>query len=245
MRFSFLAVILLVLISATLFGSRRYERFHSEGPREARVARATGRVTSGQTIRAIRPVATAAVAVEAKPVPEAVLPLDVPAVPVTEVVDSNGPAWTIVGDYRTSPEEAKNAALDLAQQTVTDHLRKANPTLDWLPPTAYVADFMVKKKRVLDQEFGGSVGKMYRYILDEVRLSPEVRADILRHDREIHAQARMAWLAKVLAIVVALLAGVAGYFRLDHLTKGNCTRSLRLASIGFVVGAIIFVLLLA
>ena len=51
---------------------------------------------------------------------------------------------------------------------------------------------------------------------------------------QLHVSQRMTLLAKVLAGILALLVTVAGYIRLEELTKGYYTRWLRLAVVGCV-----------
>jgi hypothetical protein len=54
------------------------------------------------------------------------------------------------------------------------------------------------------------------------------------HDRQVRSKERMSLLVRVLIGLVAALAALAGYMRLDEATKGYYTRWLRLAALGFV-----------
>jgi hypothetical protein len=162
---------------------------------------------------------------------------------VVDIGDGKTTAWQITGEVRTSAEEARQAALTLAQATVTEYLTTRELPIEWKPTIGYVADRLVKSSQVESTDFEGGVGVMYRATLT-VRLTPENRVEIVRHDRELHVQDRMVWLGKLLFALVALLAAVAVYFRLDEMTKGYYTGWLRLAAAGFLgVAALVMVLL--
>ena len=57
---------------------------------------------------------------------------------------------------------------------------------------------------------------------------------MFQEDRQMRSESRMLVLAKMLAGFVAFLGAVAGYLRLEEMTKGYYTAWLRLAAIGFV-----------
>jgi hypothetical protein len=85
--------------------------------------------------------------------------------------------------------------------------------------------------------FSSTPGKMHRVCV-KVGLSPRARAEIESKDREyrreVTVQERMVFLARILGGLVALLGVVAGYIRLDDLTKGYYTGWLRLAAGGIL-----------
>lgn len=166
-----------------------------------------------------------------------------PKLPQGDIIDSKdnqGLVWFVTGSYQTSPDEAKQSALSLAQIKILSHYQEQGTPLEWLPPTNYIATRLVKKTTKEESDFDAA-GKMYRAVL-EVRLTPESQTEIVRCDREYRAQGRMWWLGKIVAGLVAVLAAVAGYFRLDEMTKGYYTTWLRVGA-GFVGTAALLLML--
>lgn len=93
---------------------------------------------------------------------------------------------------------------------------------------------------VLEQEMVVQIKDFEPGATRRVRLKVAVTAkdleDLKGLDRQWRAEHRQFLLVKVLAGVVAVLAAVAGYFRLDEATKGYYTNWLRLAAVGLVGG---------
>lgn len=144
--------------------------------------------------------------------------------------------WLITGEPQKTREEARRAALTLAQGTVERHLQAQEPQIRWHPSLGFV-DRLVKATGTEKDDEGGT----YRTTLT-VRMTSDSWAEIRRHEREGQAQERMFELGKLLAALVALLAAVAGYFRLDEMTKGYYTGWLRLAA-GCLAGAALVLML--
>ena len=67
-----------------------------------------------------------------------------------------------------------------------------------------------------------------------IELTPDQWRFMLREDRRLRSVSRMALSGKVLVGFVAFFGAVAGYLRLEELTKGYYTAWLRLAAISFV-----------
>jgi hypothetical protein len=175
-------------------------------------------------------------------VPEPAVPAKkLPPGGVVDQKDGDAIVWQVKGSYQTTPEEARHSANALAQAEVISHFRSQGMELEWLPPASYVSARLVQNSRLEDSDFGEGVGKMYQSVL-EVRLTPELRNEIGRYDREYRAQSRMAGMARIVAALVALLAAVAGYFRLDEMTKGYYTGWLRVAA-GFLGATAVIALL--
>ena len=80
---------------------------------------------------------------------------------------------------------------------------------------------------------------MLQGIILRIGISSKDWQSLLREDRQVRSESRMLLLTKFLVGIVALLGAVAGYLRLEEMTKGYYTAWLRLAAIGFVsaVGA--------
>jgi len=166
---------------------------------------------------------------------------ELPETAIVEQKDGQGFRWQVVCKPQVTPEKAQQAALQDVQTKLLAHFEGQNTPLEWVPPLPYIKDRLVKTSRVDQRDFDSGVGTMYIATL-EVRLTPEAQADIARHDREYRAQDRMAWLARVVLALVTLLGAVAGYVRLDELTKGYYTGWLRIAA-GFIGTAALIVLL--
>jgi hypothetical protein len=146
--------------------------------------------------------------------------------------------WIIDSRWKVDPEDADQDALDQARDKVVQaSLQSRSPIIEWKPPLEWVQK-LVKKRVPESRTFDEQVGPMHRVRL-EIEWSPQVRAEVIRLDREHRSQQRMIWLAKVLGMLVTLLAAVAGYVHLDERTKGYYTNSLRfaVASIVVAVGA--------
>lgn len=153
-----------------------------------------------------------------------------------ERVVTTADGWQITGEAQPTPEEARQAALSLAQATLLRHLRSREPELQWEPTREFIERRLLKSPpRIVD------AADRYRAVVT-LRLTPESVSEIHRQKREFQAQGRMLWLGKLLAAFVGLLGAVAGYFRLEDLTKGYYTSWLRLGA-GGLAGAALALLL--
>jgi hypothetical protein len=81
----------------------------------------------------------------------------------------------------------------------------------------------------------------YQQILRQDRKYQEEQRKLRAQQRKQQVLQRQLLLGKGLAGLIALLAAVAGYLRLDEMTKGYYTNWLRVAAVGFVgaVGAVL------
>jgi hypothetical protein len=180
-----------------------------------------------------------------KEVPPNALPPEAKSEPTTKLTnagDGKLPTWLVVSKWETTKADAEQSALSAAQIEVIDYVRSQEPPLEWTPSL----DFVRTLRKVTKEEkkdFGSGVGHMYRVTL-EVKVTPQSRKEMWQHDRNLRAQQRMLWLARLLAGMVALLAAVAGYFRMEEMTKGYYTGWLRLAAAGFVGAAAVMLFLL-
>jgi len=153
-----------------------------------------------------------------------------PAHAETRAVEEN-PSWTVTGWGQTQ-EDAKENALQRAQEKVLTYL-------EWGPNLDYIKKKLVKKEKPEPaQNFGDVIGELQGVSL-VIEITPEDWQYMLREDRRVRSESRMLLLAKLLAGLVAFLGAVAGYLRLEEVTKGYYTAWLRLAAVGFVtaVGA--------
>jgi hypothetical protein len=118
---------------------------------------------------------------------------------------------------------------------VKKYLQKNLPELEWQPGKEYVSKHILKdppkRRRSKEKAAEETDLQCWEWALE---IAPGDWNDILWKDREARIQQRMGLLGKILAGLVALLAVVAGYIRLDDWTKGYYTGWLRLAAGGIL-----------
>ncbi len=152
---------------------------------------------------------------------------------------NTNPMW--VGEaegWGMTLEDANEEALKSAQAKVIAYLVEQDGSVEWQPPTSYIREKLVTAwEKGEPKEFDG-IGMMQHARL-RIEIPRQRYDEILQEDREHRAEARMSLAGKALAGLVALLAAVAGYCRLEEATKGYYTTWLRVAAISFVgvVGA--------
>jgi hypothetical protein len=175
--------------------------------------------------------------------PAAPVPVPVPAVeihnPTPIVPDAS---WTGHGVGITL-ESARQSALIDAYHQFLEYLKDQNPPIEWSPASP---DFVLqhlktewKEEKIREDDEIAKLRKLpttYETTL-AVAVLPKHREAILKLDQRYHSEQRMLWLGQVLGCVIALLAGIAGYVRLDEWTKGYYSGWLRLLAVGFVGAA--------
>jgi hypothetical protein len=140
--------------------------------------------------------------------------------------------------FGATREDAELAALKEARKDIVKFFADQGVVLSWEPSLDYISSAL--KKNWSEQPNTEVLpGQKLREAHLLVEMSRKDYRDVLRQDRQYVAKNRMFLLGKVLAGLVALLAAVAGYFRLEDATKGYYTAWLRLAALSFVaaVGA--------
>jgi hypothetical protein len=146
-------------------------------------------------------------------------------------------SWWVQG-WGNTREDAWQRALENARIELPSRLAEHELSLDWRPSRNDIQKLVKESEELPSRDVEEPVG-----LVHGVRLRIDVTAKdwqyILRQDQQTRAESRMLVLAKMLAGFVAFLGAVAGYLRLEELTKGYYTAWLRLAAIGFVtaVGA--------
>jgi hypothetical protein len=151
---------------------------------------------------------------------------------------------TTVTAVAGSTESARQKAVNEAYDEFRAYLHEQNPPIEWKPPSP---EFIRKH---LKTEWKDELVKRDDQNLDElekvdrivqvtlsVEMLPKHREEILKLDQRFRAEQRMLWLAKVVGCLIAFLAGIAGYVRLDEWTKGYYSGWLRLAVAGFIGAA--------
>jgi hypothetical protein len=151
--------------------------------------------------------------------------------PAAENVKKTAP-WKVTG-YGKTIQDAEQDALERAHKEVLDYLAGLNPPVEWQPSVDYVARKLVKQR----EEDGPKMrefGPVYEMTLTIDVASNQQQQDILKHDRQHRMEVRQLVLLKIVGGLVALLAVVAVYFRLEEYTKGYYTLWLRLLGLGLI-----------
>jgi hypothetical protein len=149
------------------------------------------------------------------------------------------PAWSplfweaAVHGVGVTLEDAKRNALKNAALELTDFLQEQTPPIEWVPSPEFVwrqlkLDWSEDKVRA-DPDL---------VEIHEVELKVEAtgkdRDQILQHARHFRVEQRMVWLGWILGGMVLVLAGIAGYIRVDEWSKGYYAAWLRIAAVSFL-----------
>lgn len=145
----------------------------------------------------------------------------------------------IVEGWGETPEDAKQMALERARREILAYFAQQHQPLEWRPPLAYIQRHLIKDSDPLQGDNLEEPVRQWSGLRLWVEITPDKKQAILQQDRGVRSESRMLLLGKLLVGVVALLGAVAGYLRLEEMTKGYYTAWLRLSAIGFVsaVGA--------
>jgi hypothetical protein len=134
-------------------------------------------------------------------------------------------SWDIKRAQGTSRDEAIQKGLAEAQKKLIEFLREQSPSIAWVPTPEYIREQMVK--HIDDKPYDTGVG-----VNPAVDMRVEVRAnqvaEMRKIDHRMRVNGRLESMGRLLAIVVAALAGVSGYIRADLWSKGSYTNLLRL-----------------
>jgi hypothetical protein len=175
----------------------------------------------------------------------------VPPNTVVVTSDKTGTHFTVVGPYQTTSADAWQAALDRARQEVIGQLQ-SDGIVEFQPSMEYVRTQLVQSKKEEVKELSEPVGQMRRVTL-EISISPQQRKQMIQLDKEKRhhdlVRERMATAGIALVGLVAVLGAVAGYLRLDELTKGYYTGWLLvgagLVGAAAVAGVVVILFLIA
>jgi hypothetical protein len=145
-------------------------------------------------------------------------------------------AWsTRVEGVAPEKDVAEGIALIHAQDELGDYLSSRNPHVAHVPSKDYILQHLVKERfdAAIPESERRDEKEKYRVVL-EVGVTDKDYSNLLVFERQTRARGRMLDLGKVLAGLIAVLAAVSLYFRLEETTKGYYTAWLRLGAIGFV-----------
>jgi hypothetical protein len=150
--------------------------------------------------------------------------------------------WNTTVTGRADTQElAESVALVRAQHELEDYLRTQNPRIEHIPSTEYIRSHLVDKHEIQPATDSGTEGEGKFVATLKVGLTNERFEDLLQEQarekqalREALARERMVGVGKSLGVLVAFLAAITGYLRLEEATKGYYTTWLRIAAVSFV-----------
>ena len=145
-------------------------------------------------------------------------------------------SWSVKGIGAT-PEDAHQKALSKAQNEFLAYLHAQSPPVDWTPPAEFLRTHLKIHWGPETAEWNEEFGRDIYQVTLNVEVTPENREEILQQAHHYRVEQRQLWLAKVFAVVVVLLVGVAGYIRLDEWSKGYYTGLLRLGLLALIAAA--------
>ncbi|HEV3115762.1 MAG TPA: hypothetical protein VGY58_01835 [Gemmataceae bacterium] len=164
--------------------------------------------------------------------------LRIPGHPPAQSAKARGQQQThswIVPGFGVRESDAMQDGLRRARETVVSYLADQGVYLNWDLPASYIEKHMVKNvKPAEDKDVGVAGIEPVKQMDLYVELSPRDYQYFMKRESELRGQERMTMLGKVLAGVIAFLAVVAGYFRLEEATKGYYTAWLRIGVLTLV-----------
>jgi hypothetical protein len=139
---------------------------------------------------------------------------------------------TVDGGWMKSQEEAYQDALSQAQDALAARLRQQKPAIEWTPTEDYVRK-LVKGRPDFEVKDFPDLGSMVRAHV-RLEVTAQHKTEIAQLDRHLRMESRQFLLIKILGGLLAVLAVMAAYLRLDELGKGFYTSWLRLAVAGLI-----------
>jgi hypothetical protein len=154
-----------------------------------------------------------------------------------KVVSDSGPTLKFQADgYGETDKDAHDIAVEKLTDDIGAYLFHHGLT-DWQPSVEDIEELLKKgTQKVEPATFKDGVDDLQHVSLS-VELGPRVIQKFQREARHQRAGSRMIGLGKGLGMLVALLIGIGGYFRLEEATKGYYTTWLRLSTLSFIVAA--------
>ncbi|MFL5342729.1 MAG: hypothetical protein ACJ8F7_21565 [Gemmataceae bacterium] len=169
-------------------------------------------------------------------------PVVVPAPPKNVAPKTNAakgepptPLWQskVESQRFAQSEEAWNDALEKATTQLRLYLLERRPSIEWRPTPEFIRSNKIVKQsedREVTDSAVPNMPPMHQVSL-QLAVTPEDLKLIQREDHKYRVEQRL-WLAgRGLGGLVLLLGALAGYMRLDELTKGYFTFPLRAAAL--------------
>jgi len=150
------------------------------------------------------------------------------------------PEWVsdVIRGEDDSPDLAESLAFVNARNALEQYLLTQRPLVQ-TPDNEYIRNHLLIEQPNLSSDPNDIKSDKKYAVTLKISLDADKFAEIFNHQREQTSRDRMMGLGRTLAIVVAFLAAVSGYLRLEEATKGYYTTWLRVGAISFVgaVGA--------
>jgi hypothetical protein len=150
------------------------------------------------------------------------------------------PEWVseVIRGEDDSPDVAESLAFINARKALEQYLLTQRPLVK-TPDDDYIRDHLLIEQPKLSADPNEIKSDKKYAVTLKVGVDADKFAAIFNHQRDERSRDRMMGLGRMLAIVVAFLATVSGYLRVEEATKGYYTTWLRVGAIGFVgaVGA--------
>lgn len=169
---------------------------------------------------------------------------DTPSQPPQQVTRVGMPSnrslkLTVTGKPQTDERKAFQDAIREAREQLVARLRELKPDLKWDGPKSSEIDHLVVSKKTESEYFKLPIDAVMYTTKLELEVTPSDQANLLRHVRLEEAGARQFFLLKPLLAALGVLLTIAGYYRLEDMTKGYYTLLLR-ASAVVLIGALGF-----
>ena len=144
-------------------------------------------------------------------------------------------------DAHLTVDAAKADAMEQARDQVATRLARLDPPITRVPSVETVRDSYVKPGEVRTvQPDEGLKAEWVKAKLEPGRVWVEVDAEVTpKQLQQLRGEERTVGVAKVVGAIVLVFVGVAGFFRLDTLTKGHLTPALGLGAVA--LGAVVLV----
>jgi len=158
-----------------------------------------------------------------------------PAPPRDTIASRSGKAvltWEATSSHFHAKEaDAYQDALDVARSELLRKMPEIKPDSD-LQPDMEAMEKFVRGKEVLPETLENDDDRLSVVKVKlKLEMSPTQRDELLRKVRMSDAWQRQLGMGKGLLIVLAVLATLAGYFKLEDRTKGYCAGWLKLGMV--------------
>lgn len=149
---------------------------------------------------------------------------------------------SVTGKPQVDEHKAYQDALREAREQLICRLRELKPDLRWEGPRSKELEHLITSSKTESEFFKPPIDAVLYTTRLELEVTRTDQSDLLRHVRLEEAGVRQWSLLKPFLAVLAVLLTVAGYYRLEDMTKGYYTLLLRLSAVALlgIVGFAIF-----
>lgn len=152
------------------------------------------------------------------------------------------PLWrdSATGEFKSSSAEAEEDALRVGSEKVAEYLRRRTPPLDWTPSPDFVRNHLKREVKVESRELNDPSAPLTYSATVELELTSDSLSKLQQEEHRYQVEQRMWWLARIVGGLVLILTAIAGYIRLDDVTKGYYSIPLRIGAVVLgLVGAVV------